>query len=282
MRRICIFDTTLRDGEQAPGCTMNPGEKLALARQLERLGVDVIEAGFPVASPDDFTAVETIAMTLTRTTVAALCRAVREDVEAAAKAVAHARYPRLHVFIATSDLHLREKLNITREKALEMIAENVALACSLCEDVEFSAEDATRSDRDFLLAALNTAIDAGASTVNVPDTVGYTTPEEMGELITWLRRNLHKDKNGGDVVLSVHCHNDGGQLPGSHPGRGRPGGGHHQRHRGAGRECLLGRGHHGPGHQETALSGGDRHRPQADLPHLPLGLHRHRPEDPPQ
>jgi len=187
---------------------MNPGEKLALARQLERLGVDVIEAGFPVSSPDDFAAVNEIAKTITQSAVAALCRAVRGDVEAAAKAVAPAKMPRLHVFLATSDLHLREKLNITREKALEMIAENVALARSYCGDVEFSAEDATRSDRDFLLAALNTAIDAGATLVNVPDTVGYVTPEEMAELIAFLRQNLHKGKNGEEIPISVHCHND--------------------------------------------------------------------------
>lgn len=212
MRQIHIFDTTLRDGEQSPGCTMNPKEKLELARQLERLGVDVIEAGFPVSSPDDAQAVREVAKAVTRSTVAALCRAVRGDVEAAAKALEPAQRPRLHVFIATSDLHLREKLCITREKALELIAENVAYACTLCEDVEFSAEDATRSDRDFLLAALNTAVDAGASTINVPDTVGYITPEEMGELITWLRENLHRKKDGSPVRLSVHCHNDLGMA----------------------------------------------------------------------
>ena len=212
MRKIKIFDTTLRDGEQAPGCTMNPREKLELARQLERLGVDVVEAGFPVSSPDDAQAVREVAQALTHTTVAALCRAVRGDVEAAAKALEPAKKPRLHIFIATSDLHLREKLNITREKALEMIAESVAYACTLCGDVEFSAEDATRSDREFLLTALNTAVDAGASTINVPDTVGYITPEEMGELIAWLRENLHRKKDGSPVTLSVHCHNDLGMA----------------------------------------------------------------------
>lgn len=208
MRRIKIFDTTLRDGEQAPGCTMNPREKVELARQLERLGVDVIEAGFPVSSPDDFAAVQEVAKAVTRSTVAALCRAVPGDIETAAKAVAPAKHPRLHVFIATSDLHLREKLDITREKALEMIDESVALARSFCDDVEFSAEDATRSDREFLLAALNRAVDAGATLVNVPDTVGYITPEEMTELITYLKTNLHKGRNGEEIPMSVHCHND--------------------------------------------------------------------------
>lgn len=208
MRKISIFDTTLRDGEQAPGCTMNPREKVELARQLERLGVDVIEAGFPVSSPDDFAAVQAVASTVTRPIVAALCRAVPGDIETAAKALAPARHPRLHVFIATSDLHLREKLDITRERALEMIAESVALARTLCEDVEFSAEDATRSDREFLLTALNVAIDNGATLVNVPDTVGYITPEEMTDLIRYLKENLHKGKNGEDIPLSVHCHND--------------------------------------------------------------------------
>lgn len=208
MRKIQIFDTTLRDGEQAPGCTMNPREKVELARQLERLGVDVIEAGFPVSSPDDFTAVQEVAKTVTRSAVAALCRAVPADIEAAARALEPAKHPRLHVFIATSDLHLREKLNITREKALEMIAQSVALARTLCDDVEFSAEDATRSDREFLLAALNLAIDAGATIVNVPDTVGYITPEEMTGLITYLKENLHRGRNGEEIPLSVHCHND--------------------------------------------------------------------------
>lgn len=208
MRKIQIFDTTLRDGEQAPGCTMNPREKVELARQLERLGVDVIEAGFPVSSPDDFTAVQEVAKTIARSTVAALCRAVPADIEAAARALEPAKHPRLHVFIATSDLHLREKLNITREKALEMIAQSVALARTLCGDVEFSAEDATRSDREFLLAALNLAVDAGATIVNVPDTVGYITPEEMTGLITYLKENLHRGKNGEEIPISVHCHND--------------------------------------------------------------------------
>ncbi len=212
MRRIRIFDTTLRDGEQAPGCTMNPREKVELARQLERLGVDVIEAGFPVSSPDDFEAVQAVAKTITRSTVAALCRAVPGDIETAAKALEPAKRSRLHVFIATSDLHLKEKLNITREKALEMIAQSVALARSLCDDVEFSAEDATRSDREFLLAALNTAIDAGAGIVTVPDTVGYITPEEMTQLITYLKDNLHKGKDGEEVPISVHCHNDLGMA----------------------------------------------------------------------
>lgn len=212
MRKIHIFDTTLRDGEQAPGCTMNPREKVELARQLERLGVDVIEAGFPVSSPDDFAAVEAVAGTVTRPVVAALCRAVTEDIETAARALAPAKRPRLHVFIATSDLHLREKLDITREQALEMIAESVALARSLCDDVEFSAEDATRSDREFLLTALNLAIDHGATLVNVPDTVGYLFPEEMTDLIGYLRDNLHKRKDGEDIPISVHCHNDLGMA----------------------------------------------------------------------
>ena len=205
MRTIRIFDTTLRDGEQAPGCTMNPREKVDLARQLERLGVDIIEAGFPVSSPDDFEAVRMVAEAVSAPTVAALCRSVRGDIDAAARALEKAKKPRLHVFIATSDLHLREKLGITREKALEMIRDSVSYARALCPDVEFSAEDATRSDREFLLTALNAAVDAGATTINVPDTVGYATPWEMYDLISWLKQNLR----GGDAVtLSVHCHND--------------------------------------------------------------------------
>lgn len=209
MRKITVFDTTLRDGEQAPGCTMNTREKLEFAKQLERLGVDVIEAGFPVASPDDFEAVSTIAREVQECTVAALCRCVQNDIDTAARALKEAAHPRLHVFIATSDLHLEVKLNITRQQALEKIRECVTYARSLCEDVEFSGEDATRSDREFLLECCNLAVDCGATTINIPDTVGYDTPEEMYDLIRYIRDNLHQKEK---VRLSVHCHNDLGMA----------------------------------------------------------------------
>ena len=209
MRKITVFDTTLRDGEQAPGCTMNTREKLEFAKQLERLGVDVIEAGFPVASPDDFEAVSTIAREVRECTVAALCRCVQNDIDTAARALKEAAHPRLHVFIATSDLHLEVKLNITRQQALEKIRECVTYARSLCEDVEFSGEDATRSDREFLLECCNLAVDCGATTINIPDTVGYDTPEEMYDLIRYIRDNLHQKEK---VRLSVHCHNDLGMA----------------------------------------------------------------------
>ncbi len=209
MRKITVFDTTLRDGEQAPGCTMNTREKLEFAKQLERLGVDVIEAGFPVASPDDFEAVSTIAREVRKCKVAALCRCVQNDIDTAARALKEAAHPRLHVFIATSDLHLEVKLNITRQQALEKIQECVTYARSLCEDVEFSGEDATRSDREFLLECCNLAVDCGATTINIPDTVGYDTPEEMYDLIRYIRDNLHQKEK---VRLSVHCHNDLGMA----------------------------------------------------------------------
>ncbi len=204
--RIIIFDTTLRDGEQSPGCSMNLGEKLRLARQLERLGVDVIEGGFPVASAGDFAAVEAVAAACRTVTVAALCRTVEPDVRRAWEAVRHAARPRLHTFVATSDLHLEHKLKKTRAEVLQMTRDAVRLARSLTEDVEFSAEDATRSDVDYLCDVLAVAVAEGARTINVPDTVGYTTPGEYAVLIETIRHRVvgaHQD-----VTISVHCHND--------------------------------------------------------------------------
>ncbi len=209
MRKILIFDTTMRDGEQSPGCSMNTREKLEIARQLDRLGVDVIEAGFPVSSPDDFEAVQRVAAQTEHAAVAALCRAVKGDIDTAWEAVKQARRPRLHVFIATSDLHLEVKLGITRQQALEKIRECVSYARSLCPDVEFSAEDSTRSDREFLLECFNAAVDAGASTLNIADTVGYILPDEMYDLVSYIRQNVHC---ADQVVLSVHCHNDLGMA----------------------------------------------------------------------
>jgi len=205
MDTVRIFDTTLRDGEQAPGFSMNTGEKLRLARQLEKLGVDVIEAGFPIASKGDFEAVRAVASEIRGSAVAGLARARREDIEAALGALEPADRPRVHVFLATSDLHLKHKLRITREEALESIGTMVAFARSRCPEIEFSAEDASRSDRDFLVQAFSIAADAGATILNVPDTVGYSTPEEYGGLFRMLRERLG-DRPG--IVWSAHCHND--------------------------------------------------------------------------
>ena len=203
--RITIFDTTLRDGEQSPGCSMNLEEKVRLSRQLDALGVDVIEAGFPMASEDDFRAVHAVAREVRRPVIAALARTTREDVERAWRAIEAAARPRLHTFIATSDLHMQHKLRKTRAEVLDMAIEAVRLAKSFTPDVEFSAEDATRSDIGFLCKVVETAIEAGATTINIPDTVGYTTPTEFERIIRALRERV-----GGieRAVLSVHCHND--------------------------------------------------------------------------
>ncbi|HSB12407.1 MAG TPA: 2-isopropylmalate synthase [Blastocatellia bacterium] len=203
--QVIIFDTTLRDGEQSPGCSMNLDEKLRMARQLDRLGVDVIEAGFPIASDGDFEAVQAIASEIRRPVVAALARTTRNDIMRAWEAVGEAARPRIHTFLATSDIHLEHKLRITREEALKQAREAVALARSLCDDVEFSPEDATRSDLDYLCAVVETVIEAGATTVNIPDTVGYTTPREFTTIIETIR---NKTRGIDRATISVHCHND--------------------------------------------------------------------------
>ena len=204
MNRIAIFDTTLRDGEQAPGFSMNIEDKLRLARQLERLQVDVVEAGFPIASDGDFEAVKRIAAEVRETSIAGLARASSGDIRRCWEALEGAARPRIHTFLATSDIHLKYKLLKTREEALEMVVQSVELARSLCDDVEFSAEDAGRSDPEYLYAVIEAAIEAGASVVNIPDTVGYCLPSEYGELIHGLR-NVKGIEN---VTISTHCHND--------------------------------------------------------------------------
>jgi 2-isopropylmalate synthase len=203
--RITIFDTTLRDGEQSPGCSMHLNEKLFMARQLDRMGVDVIEAGFPVASNGDFLACEQIAHKVRRPIIAALARAKMEDVQRAWDAIVDAEKPRIHTFLATSDLHLASKLKITRTEALTQARQAVEFAKSLCDDVEFSPEDATRSDFDFLCEVLEAVVEAGATTLNIPDTVGYTLPDEFGSLI---RRIREKVLGADKVTISVHCHDD--------------------------------------------------------------------------
>jgi 2-isopropylmalate synthase len=203
--QVLIFDTTLRDGEQSPGCSMNLQEKLTLARQLERLGVDVIEAGFPVASDGDFEAVRAIAREVRGPIVCGLARTGPGDVERAGRALEGAARPRIHTFIATSDIHLEHKLRMSRERVLEEIDRAVRQARGFTDDVEFSAEDATRSDRAFLVQAFATAIAAGATTLNVPDTVGYTTPDEFAALIRHLREHVPGIER---ARLSAHCHDD--------------------------------------------------------------------------
>ncbi len=207
--RITIFDTTLRDGEQSPGCSMNQQEKLRLAHQLDRLGVDVIEAGFPVASDGDFESVKAIASVVRRPVIAGLARACRADIERAWEALRDAARPRIHVFLATSDIHLKYKLRITRDQCVQQAREAIRFAKSLCDDVEFSPEDATRTDTDFLCRVLDAVVEAGATTLNIPDTVGYTIPAEFGDLITTIRQRV---KGIESVTISAHCHNDLGMA----------------------------------------------------------------------
>ena len=209
MKHIKIFDTTLRDGEQSPGCSMNLPEKIEMAKQLEKLGVDIIEAGFAIASPMDHKSVQAIAGAVTNCTVASLARCTKGDIDAAWDAVKGARHPRIHVFLATSEIHMKYKLQMSPEQVLQRISEMVAYAKSLCDDIEFSAEDASRSEWAFLAQCYSNAVAAGATTLNVPDTVGYSTPMEMAELITYLRQNVTGIEN---VDISVHCHNDLGMA----------------------------------------------------------------------
>ena len=203
--RLIFFDTTLRDGEQSPGASMNTAEKLRIAMQLEKLGVDVLEAGFPAASEGDLEAVTKIAGTLKNIEIASLTRTAKEDIDLAWKAVKHAVKPRIHVFVATSDLHIAHKLNSTRDKILQDIVEAVKYAKGFTDNIEFSAEDGSRSNRDYLCKVFEAAIEAGATTINLPDTVGYVVPAEYTDLLRYIQSytpNIHK------AVLSVHCHND--------------------------------------------------------------------------
>jgi len=203
--KIRIFDTTLRDGEQSPGCSMNLPEKIRMARQLEILGVDIIEAGFPIASEGDFEAVRAIAETCRAATVAALARTVEQDIARAAEALKKAEKARIHTFVATSDIHLEYKLQKTRRQVLEMTHRAVRMAKNYASEVEFSAEDATRSDVEFVCEVFETAVEAGATVLNVPDTVGYTLPNEYSNLIRTVREKVVGER---DITISVHCHND--------------------------------------------------------------------------
>src|SRR3954453_11322210 len=204
---VAFFDTTLRDGEQSPGCSMTTQEKLTMAHALEDLGVDIIEAGFAMASEGDFAAISTITQAIRKPRIASLARAKQEDIEIAARAIQFAERPRIHVFLASSDLHLEYKLKISRQEALDRTGESVRLARSFVDDVEFSPEDATRSDRDFLVEMVRIAVEAGATTINMPDTVGYTTPEEYGRMFREVRERIPAIDEQG-VILSSHCHDD--------------------------------------------------------------------------
>ena len=205
MDKIIIFDTTLRDGEQVPGCKLNTKEKIELALDLERLGVDVIEAGFPISSPGDFTSVNEISKSITNATVCALTRAVQKDIEVAGEALKYAKRPRIHTGIGTSDLHIKSKFNSTREDILQRAIQCVKWAKKFTDDIEFYAEDAGRSDNDYLATVVEAVIKAGATTVNIPDTTGYCLPHQYGEKIAYLINNV---SNIGKAVISCHCHND--------------------------------------------------------------------------
>ena len=211
--QIVFFDTTLRDGEQSPGCTMHHAEKLRMAHQIADLGVDVLEAGFAIASDGDFNAVQAIAREVGRsangTRIASLARCKREDIEAAARAVEPAASNRIHVFLASSDLHLEYKLRINRDQALEQTAEAVRLARTFVDDVEFSTEDGTRTDPEFLIQMITVAVQAGANTINIPDTVGYTTPAEYAAIFRMVKTRVPGIEN---VILSTHCHDDLGMA----------------------------------------------------------------------
>lgn len=205
MRKIKIFDTTLRDGEQSPGCSMNLQEKVELAIELDKLGVDIIEAGFAICSDDDFNAVQAVAKVVKNAQVVSLARAHEKDIECAYQALKEANKPMLHIFIATSDIHLEHKLNMTRDEVLSRVESTVKFAKERFEFIEFSAEDASRSDREFLAQVYSLAIKNGVTTINVPDTVGYSMPKEMEELIIYLKENVEGIDN---IDISVHCHDD--------------------------------------------------------------------------
>jgi 2-isopropylmalate synthase len=204
--RVRIFDSTLRDGEQAPGIALDPEQKVAIAAQLARLGVDIIEAGFPISSPGDFRAVTRIAQEVQGPTIAALARAQSQDVDRAWEAIKDAADPRIHVFLATSAIHMQHKLRMNEEEVMATVKSNVARARDYTENVEYSPEDATRSDADFVVAVCQAAVEAGATTINIPDTVGYATPADYGDLIRRVVREVKGDRR--EVVVSAHCHND--------------------------------------------------------------------------
>ena len=248
-KTVKIFDTTLRDGEQSPGCSMNLNEKIEVARQLDAMGVDIIEAGFAIASPGDAAAIAAIS-----------------------DAVQHANKKRIHIFLATSPVHMEYKLKMNEEQVLESVRHHVAYAKNYCEDIEFSAEDATRSDPDFLCKVFETAIESGATTLNIPDTVGYVLPEEYAERVRYVREHVRGVEN---VTLSCHCHDDLGMAV-ANTLAGVMAGIHHQRHRRARGQCLYGRMRHGDAHPQGFLWLRNQHCHQSDLPRKPYDSDHHR------
>ncbi|VVB80585.1 2-isopropylmalate synthase [uncultured archaeon] len=211
-KRVFVFDTTLRDGEQAAGVSLNPKQKLKIALQLERLGVDVIEGGFPASNEEDFRALEMISKNLTGPAICAFGRATKGDIEECAKALENAKKKRIHLFLATSKLHLDAKLKKTEEQALEMIYNGVSYARTFVDEIEFTPEDGSRTDLDYLFKVVRTAYDAGARIINIADTVGYCQPSEMYERVKKVRKKFSEEINSGKMSLSVHCHNDMGQA----------------------------------------------------------------------
>ena len=208
MKRIIIFDTTLRDGEQSPGASLTIQEKLIVAKQLAKLGVDVIEAGFPISSEGDFEAVKQIAETVHGPIICGLARTKKEDIDRAWEAVKHSKKPRIHTFIGTSNIHMEKKLRKSKEEVISLVSETVKHASSLCKDIEFSPEDAARTDLDYMVDVVKAAIEAGATTINIPDTVGYAEPEEFGKRIKHIHDKLNSLIKKNKVIISVHCHND--------------------------------------------------------------------------
>nr|CBA29196.1 hypothetical protein Csp_A10930 [Curvibacter putative symbiont of Hydra magnipapillata] len=263
--KLIIFDTTLRDGEQSPGASMTRDEKLRIARQLERLRVDVIEAGFAASSNGDFEAVQLIANSIKDSTVCSLSRANDRDIARAAEALKGANSARIHTFIATSALHMEKKLRMTPEQVLEQAKQSVRFARNLVADIEFSPEDGYRSDPDFLCRVLEAVIAEGASTINVPDTVGYAVPELYGNFIKNLRERI---PNSDKAIWSVHCHNDLGMavansLAGVKIGGGTPGRMHRQWFGRTGRQLQLGRNRHGGQNPQGLFWSGAGYRCQA-------------------
>src|SRR3989338_8378692 len=208
MEKIIIFDTTLRDGEQSPGASLTIREKLIIAKQLARLNVDVIEAGFPISSEGDFEAVKLIAQQVKGPVICGLARTLKVDIDRAWEAVKYSKKPRIHTFVGTSEIHRTKKLRKTKEEIIQMTAESVKYASSLCKDVEFSPEDAARTDLDYMCDVIKAAIEAGATTINIPDTVGYSETEEFGKRIKYTFSKLGKLIKKNKVVISIHCHND--------------------------------------------------------------------------
>jgi 2-isopropylmalate synthase len=274
--KLIIFDTTLRDGEQSPGASMTKDEKLRIARQLERLKVDVIEAGFPASSNGDFECVQAIANTIKDSVICGLARANDRDISRVAEAIKGAERGRIHIFLATSDLHMEKKLRMTRAQVLEQARQSVRFARKLCADIEFSPEDGYRSDPDFLEQVLKAVVEEGATTLNIPDTVGYAIPELYGNFIKDLRARTNFGK---DVIWSVHCHNDLGMavansLAGVQIG-GAPGGVHHQRPGRACRQLQLGRNCHGGENAQRLFQSQHGYRHQADFGRQPHGQPDH-------